>query len=49
MARIHITDLNSSDSELIDELTAEELLAINGGWLSLIIYATSKVVDYLSR
>ncbi len=31
MARIQITDLNSSDSELMDEITAEELLAINGG------------------
>jgi hypothetical protein len=31
MARIQITDLNSSESELMDELTAEELLEINGG------------------
>jgi hypothetical protein len=31
MARIQITDLNASDSEFMHELTAEELLAINGG------------------
>jgi hypothetical protein len=31
MARIQITDLNSSDSELIEELTDEDLLEINGG------------------
>jgi hypothetical protein len=31
MARIQITDLNSSDSELMDELTDEDLFEINGG------------------
>jgi hypothetical protein len=31
MAQIQITDLNSSDSELMDELIPEQLLAINGG------------------
>jgi len=31
MARIQITDLNSSGSELMDELTDEDLLEINGG------------------
>jgi hypothetical protein len=37
MARIQITDLNYSDSELMDKLTAEEILAINGGgkWAAL--------------
>ena len=33
MAQIQITDLNPSDSGLMDELTAKELLAINGGRL----------------
>ncbi len=31
MAQIQIIDLNPSDSGLIEELTAEELLGINGG------------------
>jgi hypothetical protein len=31
MARIQITDLNSSESELMDELTDEDILDINGG------------------
>lgn len=31
MAQIQITDLNPSDSELMDELIPEQLLAINGG------------------
>jgi hypothetical protein len=31
MARIQITGLNPSDSELMDELIPEQLLAINGG------------------
>jgi hypothetical protein len=31
MARLQITDLNSSDSKLMEELTDEELLEINGG------------------
>ncbi len=31
MAQIQVTDLNPSDSQLLDELTDEELLAINGG------------------
>jgi hypothetical protein len=37
MARIQITDLNSSDSELMDELTDEDILEISGGsfWRSL--------------
>jgi hypothetical protein len=38
MARIQITDLNSSDSASMEELTEEELLEINGGsvltWLA---------------
>lgn len=33
MARIQITDLNSSDSASMKELTEEELLEINGGSL----------------
>jgi exopolysaccharide biosynthesis predicted pyruvyltransferase EpsI len=39
MAQIQITDLNPSDSELMDELTPEQLLAINGGgfWGDLFI------------
>ncbi len=32
MAHIQITDLNPSDSGLIEELTEEELLEINGGF-----------------
>jgi hypothetical protein len=31
MAQIQITDLNPSDAELIDELTPEQMLEINGG------------------
>jgi hypothetical protein len=31
MARIQITDLNSSDSASMEEFTEEELLEINGG------------------
>jgi hypothetical protein len=31
MAHLQITDINPSASELGDELTEEELLAINGG------------------
>jgi bacteriocin-like protein len=31
MARIQITDLTPSDSELMDELTDEKLAKINGG------------------
>jgi hypothetical protein len=31
MARIQTTDLNSSESELMEELTDEDLLEINGG------------------
>jgi bacteriocin-like protein len=31
MARIQITDLNPSDFGLTEELTDEELMAINGG------------------
>jgi hypothetical protein len=31
MAQIQITDLNPSDSELMDELTPKQLLEINGG------------------
>ena len=31
MAQIQMTDFNPSGSELIEELTDEELLAINGG------------------
>jgi hypothetical protein len=38
MAQIQITDLNPSDSELMDELTPEQLLEINGGinWESVV-------------
>jgi lactobin A/cerein 7B family class IIb bacteriocin len=31
MPQIQITDLNPSDSGLMEELTVKELLAINGG------------------
>jgi bacteriocin-like protein len=31
MAQIKITDLNPSESGLMEELTDEELMAINGG------------------
>lgn len=34
MVYIQMTDSNSSDSRLMDELTARELLAINGGGFS---------------
>jgi hypothetical protein len=45
MARIQITDLDPADSGLMDELTDEELLAINGGgWFSRLVDA---FVDYL--
>jgi hypothetical protein len=46
MARIQITDLNSSDSELIDEFTAEELLAINGGGkIGTVLRALATICD----
>ncbi len=32
MAAIQMTDRNFSDLEFMEELTDEELLAINGGW-----------------
>ncbi|BBD66610.1 hypothetical protein NIES4072_61170 [Nostoc commune NIES-4072] len=46
MARIQITDLNPSQSELLlCELTAEEMLEINGGgWFKRIIGAALIVV-----
>lgn len=38
MARLQITDLNSSDSASREELTEEELLEINGGsWLTWLV------------
>jgi hypothetical protein len=39
MAHVQITDLNSSDFGLMEELTEEELLEINGGgWFSIVLF-----------
>ncbi len=44
MAQIQITDLNPSDFGFMDELTDEELLAINGGrWWHWVIGAAAVV------
>ncbi|MBG1267516.1 hypothetical protein [Nostoc sp. WHI] len=50
MARIQITDLNPSESELLlCELTAEEMLEINGGsWFTRIVGATLIVAGVLT-
>jgi len=39
MARIHITDLNPSDYGLMEDLTEEELLVINGGLAWYVVIA----------
>jgi hypothetical protein len=48
MADIQITDLNPSDIELCEELTEEELLAVNGGggWLSDKLHAAANAIDH---
>jgi hypothetical protein len=50
MARIQITDLNHSQSELLlCELTAEEMLEINGGsWFTRIVGAVLIVAGALT-
>lgn len=45
MAHIQITNLNSSDSDFGDELTDEELLAINGGSISDKIHDVANAID----
>ena len=45
MASIQINDINPSDTQLLFELSDEELLAINGGgWLSRIVGAALIVI-----
>ena len=44
MAKIQITDLNPSDFGFMEELTDEELLAINGGRWALYLSITGLVL-----
>ncbi len=45
MAHIQMTDGNLCDLEVIEELTNEELLAINGGGLGALGGATGSILD----
>lgn len=49
MARIQITDLNSSDFGFMEKLTDEELLEINGGkWYNWVVGAVLVVAAVLT-
>ena len=47
MSDIQISDLNPSDIEFCEELTDEELLAINGGqgWISDKLHDAADAID----
>jgi hypothetical protein len=44
MARIKITDLNPSDYGLMEDLTEEELLVINGGLAWYVVLAVAGLI-----